>query len=134
MPASSEPQASTTTVFHLVAGIPVGEVTVAILWVLRTLPHHDSRVVGEVSSQHRTVHHFVVRELPRFGRPMPPGHIADGLGLPVATVAGILVDLEARKGFLFRGRDGAVVWAYPVTAEPTPHRIRFKSGETLYAA
>ena len=54
--------------------------------------------------------------------------------LPVIAVTSILADLEARKGFLFRNEDGAVVWAYPVTAEPTPHRIRFKSGETLYAA
>jgi hypothetical protein len=52
----------------------------------------------------------------------------------VIAVTSILADLEARKGFLFRNEDGAVVWAYPVTAEPTPHRIRFKSGETLYAA
>ncbi len=65
---------------------------------------------------------------------MPPQHIADGLDLPLRTVIGILADLEARKGFLIRNRDGDVVWAFPVTAEPTPHRIRFKSGETLYAA
>lgn len=101
---------------------------------VRQLAERAREVVGEVSPQHRAVHHFVVRELPRFGRPMPPEHIADGLDLPVATVVEILADLEARKGFLFRGDDGAVVWAYPVTAEPTPHRIRFTSGETLYAA
>jgi hypothetical protein len=45
-----------------------------------------------------------------------------------------LTDLEARKIFLFRDGEGSVVWAYPVTAEQTPHRIRFRSGETLYAA
>ena len=91
-------------------------------------------VVGAVSAQHRAVHHFVVRELPRLGRPMPPQHIADGLELPLPTVTEILADLEARKAFLVRNGDGEVVWAFPVTAEPTPHRIRFKSGETLYAA
>ena len=101
---------------------------------VRQLGERAREVVGEVSPQHRAVHHFVVRELPRFGRPMPPEHIADGLELPVARVTEILAELEARKGFLFRDEDGAVVWAYPVTAEPTPHRIRFKSGETLYAA
>ncbi|MCP4307583.1 MAG: hypothetical protein GY788_22470 [bacterium] len=98
------------------------------------LAERAREVVGAVSAQHRAVHHFVVRELPRFGTPMPPQHIADGLDLPLPTVIGILADLEARKGFLFRNGDGEVVWAYPVTAEPTPHRIRFKSGETLYAA
>jgi hypothetical protein len=65
---------------------------------------------------------------------MPPQTIAEGLGVQLGTVTEILAELEARKGFLFRNEDGAVVCAYPVTAEPTPHRIKFKSGETLYAA
>lgn len=90
--------------------------------------------VGEVSSQHRDVHHFVVRELPTLARPMPPQHIADSLDLPTAVVMEILADLEARKGFLYRNEGGEVVWAYPVAVEPTPHRITFRSGETLYAA
>ena len=90
--------------------------------------------VDVVSTQHRAVHHFVVREVPRFGRPMPPQTIAEGLDLPLPTVIQILTDLEARKIFLFRDGEGSVVWAYPVTVEQTPHRIRFRSGETLYAA
>jgi hypothetical protein len=98
------------------------------------LAERAREVVGAVSAQHRAVHHFVVRELPLFGTPLPPQHIADGLDLPLPMVIGILADLEARKSFLIRNGDGEVVWAFPVTAEPTPHRIRFKSGETLYAA
>jgi hypothetical protein len=90
--------------------------------------------VGELSAEHRAIHHFVVSELPRHGSAMPPQTIAESLGLPTDEVAAILADLESRKGFLFRNDDGEVVWAYPVTAEPTPHRIRFTSGETLYAA
>ncbi len=90
--------------------------------------------VGALSAQHRAVHHFVVRELSRFGGPLPPQAIAEGVDLPPATVIETLDDLEARKGFLFRNQDGAVVWAYPVTAAATPHRIAFRSGETLYAA
>ena len=58
--------------------------------------------VDVVSTQHRAVHHFVVREVPRFGRPMPPQTIAEGLDLPLPTVIQILTDLEARKIFLFR--------------------------------
>ena len=65
---------------------------------------------------------------------MPPQTIAEGLGIPPEVVHGVLADLEARKGFLFRNEAGEVVWAYPVTAEPTQHLIRFRSGETLYAA
>lgn len=90
--------------------------------------------VGAVSPRHRAVHHFVVRELPRYGRPMPPQAIADGLAVPLEAVIDVLADLEARKAFLFRNEEGHVVWAYPVTAEPTQHLIRFRSGETLYAA
>jgi len=90
--------------------------------------------VGAVSTPHRRVHHFVVRELPRFGRPIPPQAIAEGLDLPLPTVIEILTELEARKSFLFRDEDGSVIWAYPVTVEQTPHRVRFRSGETLYAA
>ena len=89
---------------------------------------------GELSSQHREVHHFVVRELPSLGRPMPPHHVADSLDLPTTLVTEVLADLEAKKGFLFRNESGEVVWAYPVTVEPTPHRVTFRSGETLYAA
>ena len=89
---------------------------------------------GAVSAQHRAVHRFVVRELPRYGRPMPPRHVAESLGIPPVTVTRILADLEAQKGFLFRDEAGAVAWAYPLAAVPTPHRIRFKSGETLYGA
>lgn len=98
------------------------------------LAERAREVVGAFSAQHHAVHHFVVRELPRFGTPLSPPHIADCLDLPLPTVIGILADLEAKKGFLIRNGDGDVVWAFPVTAEPTPHRIRFKSGETLYAA
>ena len=90
--------------------------------------------VDALPAAHREVHRFVVRELPRFGQPMPPDAIANRLEIPLERVTEILADLEARKGFLFRNDDGAVAWAYPVTAEQTPHRIRFTSGETLYAA
>ncbi len=93
-----------------------------------------SSKAGQLSPQTRQIHHFVVRELPTLAAPMPPDYIAEGLDLPVATVTETLADLEAQKGFLFRNGAGEVVWAYPVTVEPTPHRIRFRSGETLYAA
>ena len=90
--------------------------------------------VGTLPAEHLAVHHFVVRELPQFGEPIPADFIAENLNLPLATVTTILEELEAKKAVLFRDEDGAVVWAYPVTAEPTPHRIKFRSGETLYAA
>jgi hypothetical protein len=87
-----------------------------------------------LSEHHRAVHHFVVRELPRVGEPLAPEVVAERMQLPPARVVEILDELEAKKAFLFRNDEGAVVWAYPVTAEETPHRLSFKSGERLYAA
>jgi len=90
--------------------------------------------LGFMSVDHRRVHHFVVRELPRQGRPLSPEFIAGALGMTTRKVVALLAELEARMTFLFRNGDGAVTWAYPVTVEATPHRLRFPSGEELYAA
>ena len=92
------------------------------------------RVLGGLDAEHRRVHHFVVRELPRLAAPMPPEHIADGLELEEPRVTEILDELERRLIFIFRPGGREVVWAYPVTAEPTPHRLAFSSGERLWAA
>ena len=90
--------------------------------------------LGFMSPEHRRVHHFVVRELPRQGRPLHQDFIADALGMEARTVATMLHDLESRMTFLYRNEAGEVTWAYPVTAESTPHRVTFSSGESLYAA
>jgi hypothetical protein len=110
-----------------------------IPWFLfmKTLRHaakKTKRVLGGLDDEHRRVHHFVVKRLPILGRPMPPQFIAEHLQMETARVIRILDELERRLMFLFRpgGRD--VVWAYPVTAEPTPHKLTFSSGERFWAA
>jgi hypothetical protein len=90
--------------------------------------------LGFMTPAHRAVHHFAVRELPRHGRPLSPEVIAHGVNLNRAQVVALLDDLEARMTFLFRNPAGEVLWAYPVTAAPTPHAIAFDSGENLFAA
>ena len=92
------------------------------------------RHLGGLDTEHRRVHHFVVRELPSLAKPMAPEFIVDGLQVPLERVVQILDELERRMIFLFRpgGRD--VVWAYPVTVEKTPHFLSFSSGERLNAA
>jgi hypothetical protein len=90
--------------------------------------------LGFMSPEHRRVHHFVVRELPRQGRPLDQDFIAGALGLAANTVGSLLDDLESRMTFLYRNEAREVHWAYPVTVEPTPHRVTFSSGESLYAA
>jgi len=46
----------------------------------------------------------------------------------------ILDDLEGNLFFLVRNERGHVSWAFPVTAEQTRHRLRFSTGERIYAA
>jgi hypothetical protein len=87
-----------------------------------------------MTPQHHQVRDFVVREMPRFGRPLPPHLIATELHLPVERVITILNELQREMTFLFRNAAGAVTWAYPVTVDETPHRLTFSSGERLYAA
>lgn len=87
-----------------------------------------------MSADHHKVRDWVVLELPRYGSPIPPEEISMKLGISLPRTLEILDDLEKRMTFLFRNPDGEVTWAYPVTAEPTPHRIEFSTGEQIYAA
>jgi hypothetical protein len=87
-----------------------------------------------MSEDHHRVRNYAVRELPRIAVPLPPERIAQALDLPLVRVVELLEDLERHMTFLFRDEQGAVVWAYPVTVERTPHRITFDSGEQAYAA
>jgi len=87
-----------------------------------------------MTAAHRRVHHFVVRDLPRKGRPLSPAFIAGELDMTTPQVTAILEALETHMTFLFRDETGAVTWAYPVTVTPTPHRVTFSSDEQLYAA
>ncbi len=89
---------------------------------------------GKMPKDFRNVHHFVVRELPRIGKPLPEGMIAGELGIAIDRVRTALDYLEKRMTYLYRNKAGEVIWAYPVTVEKTPHRIAFNTGEELYAA
>jgi hypothetical protein len=89
---------------------------------------------GSLSEEKRLIHHFVVRELPRNGKPLSPELISDEIGIPADRVKNALDYLEDRMTFLYRNRDGDVLWAYPVTVAKTPHRITFNTSEQLYAA
>ena len=92
------------------------------------------RATGFMTPEHRLVHHFMVREMPRLGRPVSAELVAEELALPTERVSEILDDLEKHLTFLCTNSDGEVIWAYPVTVEKTPHAITFHTGERLYAA
>jgi hypothetical protein len=90
--------------------------------------------LGFMSDEHHRVRNFCVTELPRVGQPLPPESIAERIQLPLDRVAAILDDLERHMTFVFRDEQGAVEWAYPVTAAHTPHRVTFSTGERINAA
>jgi hypothetical protein len=117
-------------VWRYILGVP------PFLWEkqIEKAVHRVERSTAFMSQEHRAVHHFVVREMPRLGRPVPPELVGQGLSLTVERAAEILMDLERHLTFLYRNSDGAVVWAYPVTVEQTPHAVSFASGEQLFAA
>ncbi len=107
-----------------------------IIWqrvISSTAQKERARLASVRSETHRLVHDFVVRELPRVGEPLWPELIGQKLTMPVDRVNALLDELE-KKLVLFRYEHGAVVWAYPATADKTPHHLTFSTGEQGYAA
>jgi hypothetical protein len=97
-------------------------------------PEHSQARLGFMTPAHHQVRYFVVRELAIRGSPISPEVISTALGLSLDQVQVILEELEKHLVFLVRNEQGAVAWAYPVTVEPTPHRLDFSTGERLYGA
>lgn len=88
-----------------------------------------------MTDDHHRVRNFVVRELPRNeGKPLRAEDISRRLDLPPDRVAVLLEELQRKLFFLVLDDAGAVSWAFPVTAERTPHHLRFSSGEEIWAA
>ena len=87
-----------------------------------------------MTDNHFRIRNFLVTELPRVGEPISVTYIAQQLSIPLEIVEHILNELEKRLFFLVRDEQGAVVWAFPITAKPTPHHLRFSTGEMIYAA
>jgi len=101
---------------------------------LSKVPQSMKTRLSFMTRQHHLVRYFVVRNLPRIGRPIPPELIAAKLKLPLPRVNAILTELEERLFFLVRDEHGHVSWVYPVTVDETPHRLSFSTGERIYAA
>ena len=101
---------------------------------LSKVPEGMKTRLSFMTAQHHLVRYFVVRELPRVGRPIAPEIIASRLMLPLKRVNEILAELEERLFFLVRNESGQVSWAYPVTADETPNRLIFSTGERIYGA
>ncbi len=101
---------------------------------LEEIPKHGPKRLAFMSPDHHRVRYFVVRELPIAGHALTPEYISESLRIPLERILQILGELEDRLTFLVRNQYGAVSWAFPVTVEPTPHRLQFNTGEQIYAA
>lgn len=101
---------------------------------LSEIPKNTEAELAFMSSEHHLVRNFIVRELPKIKKPLSPEFISEKLRLPVELVKDILDEFEKNLTFLFRNKQGSVVWAYPVTLDKTPHYATFSTGENLYAA
>ena len=101
---------------------------------LAQIPQHSQSRLSFMSNAHHQIRYFVVKEMVYTQKPIQPELISEKLDMPLEAVKSILEELEKKLFFLVRNEHGAVAWAFPVTVENTPHKIRFSSGESLYAA
>jgi Alkylmercury lyase len=101
---------------------------------LAQLPAHSQERLSFMTGAHHQIRYLAVRELGNRGRSVEPAFIAEQTGLPLEKVNAILAELERNLFFLVRNEGGAVAWAFPLTVEPTPHRLYFSYGERLYGA
>lgn len=101
---------------------------------LNHVPQRMETRLAFMSPQHHLVRNFVVRELPRYGRPIPATLISKKLRLSLDEVDRIVAELEKNLFFLVRNKGRAVAWAFPFTVDKTPHVLTFDTGERVYGA
>jgi len=101
---------------------------------LTQIPQHSQGRLSFMTEKHHQVRYFVVRELVNGRKPVEPELISEMQNIPLDQVEVILEELERKLFFLVRDRQDAVAWAYPMTVEPTPHRLIFSTGEQLYGS
>lgn len=106
-------------------------------FLFRPMVQRDARKLARrpaLEPDQRRVQHFAVREIPRRREPIAPEVFARELNLPTEEVSQILDELERRMTYLCRRGGESVNWAYPVTAEETPHQVRIDGGAAFSAA
>jgi hypothetical protein len=102
---------------------------------LAKLPESFAARLAFMTPEHHLVRNFAVRELPfENGRPIKLDRLAITLGLSIKRVQTIVEELERHLFFLVRNEVGDISWAFPVTSEPTPHRLTFSTGEQSHGA
>jgi|SRR5579872_2699482 len=104
------------------------------LEAMKGIPARMTTRLAFMSADHHAVRDFVVREMPREKKPLSPALISSVTGLSRSRVTEILDELERNLFFLVRDGNGAVNWAFPVTAARTAHRLTFSNGEHAFGA
>jgi hypothetical protein len=97
-------------------------------------PQDCAKILSFMTEEHHLIRYFVVKELPHIGKPISPELISEELKISLSRTTKILDDLERNLFFLVRNEQSEVSWAFPVTADKTPHRLTFSTGERLNAA
>jgi hypothetical protein len=106
-------------------------------WLFRPMVNRDAKKLAKrpaLGTNQRRIQHFAVREIPRRREAIAPEVFARELDLSLEEVSQILDELERRMTFLCRRGGEDVNWAYPVTADETPHQIRIDGGAAFSAA
>jgi hypothetical protein len=93
-----------------------------------------TNILSFMTDEHHMIRYFVVKELANIAKPIPPKLISEELKMSLSRTTEILDELERNLFFLVRNEQGNVSWAFPVTAERTPHQLSFSTGERLNAA
>lgn len=106
-------------------------------FLFRPMVNRDARKLAkrqDIEPDERRVQHFAVREIPRRREAISPEVFAAELDLSLEEVRRILDELQRRMTFLCRRGGDDVNWAYPVTADETPHQVRIDGGAAFSAA
>ncbi len=96
--------------------------------------HMPARLAFMTPAHHR-VRNAAVLGLPRNeGRPLSMAQLAQAAGVSESDARAIAVELERNLFFVVRAGEDHVSWAYPVTSDPTPHRVTLATGESIFGA
>ena len=95
---------------------------------------HIPAVLDFMTREHHLVRNMVVKEIAHKATPVSSEEISTRLNMSQPQVIALLDDLERNLFFLVRDSRGDVSWAFPVTAEKTPHKLTFNTGEKPHAA
>jgi len=114
----------------LLASVPTADWRAEVL----AAPDRIRRRLDFMTDEHHVIRRAAVTELVRTGQPVEPGTFSQRLSIPISRTNEILAALERNLFFLVRNAAGAVSWAFPVTADRTPHKLTFSTGERLYGA